>query len=270
MTDKKHQHGKCKLTGDTGKLVKSHIIPDAFMQRTTDAPFMAIDTVSRPKKMFTGWYDANLVSRVGEDLLEDLDTYAAKVLKGNGLTYSIRRDKKNITDIKGDFSPSTFLSLDKIDTNKFKLFSLSLMWRAATTSLPDFKSIKMSRIDTEDIRYRMLSGDAGPFWQFPSYLSVFCNGQELPKCAPVKSQRSSFVRFFLDGVILYVSSKRSTLKRKEFEPVLIGRKKNSILIPCVSSLDSWHANSSEEFAQQTFLDHGDIFKGFAKSSSNVR
>ncbi|MDP2116378.1 MAG: hypothetical protein Q8J71_03170, partial [Brevundimonas sp.] len=71
------------MTGFEGRLAKSHVIPDAFMRRLTEAPFKewAVDQ-PRPRTRFTGWYDTNLLSPAAEKLVAEYDNEAAKVFLG--------------------------------------------------------------------------------------------------------------------------------------------------------------------------------------------
>ena len=72
---KKDRYGVCALTGRSGKLVRSHLLPRARMEfGPANVPIIQIrgDT-ARPIRRWTSWYDPSLVTRAGEDILERHD-----------------------------------------------------------------------------------------------------------------------------------------------------------------------------------------------------
>lgn len=69
--------GRCKLTGERGRFVKSHIIPEALTEITwRSQPLTQQGRHGRFIKCWTSWYDAKLVTSKGEEFLQKYDDWA--------------------------------------------------------------------------------------------------------------------------------------------------------------------------------------------------
>jgi hypothetical protein len=67
-------YGVCKLTGKSGKFVKSHLLPKALTRPGVAGEyFISGGQGCRPKKRWTSWYDQELVIKKGEDILANYD-----------------------------------------------------------------------------------------------------------------------------------------------------------------------------------------------------
>jgi hypothetical protein len=82
--------GTCLLTGERGKYVKCHIIPRALMRpHAQNEPMIYwYGEARRPVLRWNSWYDAHLVTRAGEDILEQYDTWAINELRKHHLIWS--------------------------------------------------------------------------------------------------------------------------------------------------------------------------------------
>jgi hypothetical protein len=70
-------NGVCKLTGNSGKFVRSHLIPKALTRPSVAGGyFISAGPGIRPKKSWSSWYDEELVIRKGERILADYDDWA--------------------------------------------------------------------------------------------------------------------------------------------------------------------------------------------------
>jgi hypothetical protein len=92
--------GVCKLTGDSGQFVRSHLIPDA-LTRLSKTGNKYIETgvglpVTRPS---SSWYDERLVTRRGEDVLEDIDTQGIEILRRHSLVWSGWKGTPQFNDV---------------------------------------------------------------------------------------------------------------------------------------------------------------------------
>src|SRR5258705_11676623 len=81
--------GICKLTGEKGKLIKSHIIP-AALTTTTDGTSALIQAGRgrRPIKRWSSPYDRQSVTHAGEWIFEQYDDWAIKELRRHKLVWS--------------------------------------------------------------------------------------------------------------------------------------------------------------------------------------
>jgi hypothetical protein len=75
-------NGTCRLTGTKGKFVKSHLIPKALTRpEEPGLPLIQGGSGKRARKRWDSWYDSELVTREGEDILSALDDWAIRYLR---------------------------------------------------------------------------------------------------------------------------------------------------------------------------------------------
>jgi len=263
--------GRCLLTGEVGPFAKSHIIPDAFMRRASTAPFKEWDgTAMRPKRAYTGWYDTGILGHRGEAIIANYDDAAAKCFIERGLTYRTRRDPLDLNVLTDNLVPGMVYEFKNVDSGALHLFALSLLWRAAVSKLAAFELVTLRPRWQEEIARRLLTGDPGPPEEFPAYFAVFCGAEELPKMAPFRLARHPyFYRFFLDGVVCYVSPRKRPKAGPSFEPMYVGRDPQMVSLVCVPSATSEHARRSRAQTEELFNQHGDIFRGGRRAGNFV-
>jgi hypothetical protein len=91
MNAKKRQPkpaGLCKLTGHTGPFVKSHIIPQALTRPAQrNLPFWQLHPDKPPVRLWSSWYDSELVTQTGEDILTAYDTWGVDALRREKLVW---------------------------------------------------------------------------------------------------------------------------------------------------------------------------------------
>jgi hypothetical protein len=266
----KKPSGTCRLVGTVGVFAKAHIIPDAFLQRATDAPFLECGVNSPPRKRFTGWYDQGILGLEGERLIADYDNEAAKCFIENGFTYRARRDPHDLNKLGANFVADQVYEIDDVNTTKLRLFGLSLLWRAAVTSIDAFELVKVSHSHLLDIRARLAARDPGPFTEYPIYFAVFCDAEELMKVAPYRPKNYPFYRFFLDGVVCYVCPRRRIADADQRGLLFAGSETNRLRVPCLLSIGSNHSIQTSRAAQEIHRQRGDIFAGFKSPASRRR
>jgi hypothetical protein len=153
--------GVCKLCLQEKLLLKkSHIIPD-FMYRDgkiyhDDHTIHLIDfgkslegKVVSSGIQRSGEYEGNILCRECDGgIIKDYEEYAKKVLFGGNLNkvpiYSRSQNEVLIRNI---------------DYAKFKLFFLSILWRAGISRRPFFKEITIESEKEEELREMILSGN---------------------------------------------------------------------------------------------------------------
>lgn len=126
----------CKLTGNIGKPIKSHIIPASFFEvhnQKYPPLIMGNKSGSFPKISRQGVYDQEIVIQEGEDILKRLDQYGYETLVKN----------------KKDFEPivlnSEVLGFKLVDYDyaRLKLFVLSILWRASVSKKAEFSKVSL-------------------------------------------------------------------------------------------------------------------------------
>lgn len=142
----------CKLTGTIDKGVKAHIIPRAFYEiPAQDKDLHNYKLISNvkgvsPKKMPIGIYDRTIVTVEGETLFNHLDNYATTLLI----------DKRNDFLVSNLDNDKFGLQLVEYDYSKLKLFALSVLWRAHSSSQKPFEKVNLGNHE-KIIRQMILS-----------------------------------------------------------------------------------------------------------------
>jgi hypothetical protein len=131
----------CKLCGANANLVDAHIIPVSFFRAINrgGGPLQLVsnDPTKFPKRAPIGVYDQNLVCNSCEERFGPWDSYAADLLIN-------RRDGVFIPFVSADGKiPPATMAVD-IDFPKMRLFVLSLLWRAASSTHPYFARIQVA------------------------------------------------------------------------------------------------------------------------------
>ncbi len=195
---------QCKLCLQDKRLCnKSHIIPDFMHQEL-------FDEKHRMVKFTTLMPGSDSVAQSGEHesdiLCEDcdnrvigsLENYASKVLYGGQI--SVKQVNYKLPD------GLEFSQVDGLDYKKFKLFLLSLLWRASISGKDFFRNVSLGPYE-EKIRQMIINDDAGPEEKFPCILLTYRN-TKLPEkiiMAPKKIRLNNKIGYtFLIAGILYI------------------------------------------------------------------
>lgn len=209
---------RCKLTHKGGKFVKAHLIPQAFTKPETPGdPLMQFGQGHKPKRRWSSWYDPTLVNAEGELILRDLDTWAISFLRKAKLVWSgwgpvVSLNDQTIT------VPHLGWGIRRVqvpDKDRLRLFMLSILWRAAATSLPEFHEIRMPPADLETLRLALLNQIPPPIDFYPasltqlSTLGVQQNLTPIAQSKPIPSLDDEparivpIFRFYFDGLIIH-------------------------------------------------------------------
>jgi hypothetical protein len=201
-------YGVCKLTGRSGKFIKSHLLPRALSKPGVAGEyFVSGGQGSRPKKSWTSWYDEQLVIRKGEDILADYDNWAVAEIRRLELVWSGWGTKTCLPLETPEWfttQPEGFglRQVECTNPDKLRLFFLSLLWRAAATTLPEFGDINLEPEELELLRTMVLNQDPRPLYFFPIILVQIIT-KELPHNIGPFATDFSF-RFYFDGLIIHM------------------------------------------------------------------
>lgn len=139
----------CALCLQDVDLLRSHIIPEFLYETLYDDKHRLQVLSINPDQ--SNWREQKglrerLLCNACEQRLSVWERYASLVLKGGvPLTY---RSEGNIVHIAG------------LDYAQFKLFQLSVLWRAGVSSLPFFEKVQLGK-HAETLRRLLLAGDPG-------------------------------------------------------------------------------------------------------------
>lgn len=225
----------CKLTGQRGKFVESHLIPKALTKPTeSGSAFVQAEIGRRPVRRWSSWYDKQLVIQSGEDILSSSDSWAIPELRKHKLVWSgwgPAQVPPNIQMLAGIWAATPMNSnwgyrvIRGIDPRQLRLFFLSLLWRAAATDRSEFSQVAMPRDDLERLRLMLINGNPDPLSFYPtelcqfSTMGVFHNRAPITMSKTIKSQVGeekfgvAMFRFYLDGLMAHVHRKASNIDR---------------------------------------------------------
>ena len=243
-------YGVCKLTGNSGLFVDAHLIPKALTRPSIPGrPFISGGQGDPPKRSWSSWYDGKLVIRKGEVILAEYDSWAIRELRRLELVWSGWGHKTSLP-VETWFGPKQegigVRPVECADPAKLRLFFLSLLWRAAATTRPEFREVDLKPAELELLRTmvrdrnprpldfypisllqivtRGYGHNLGPFRkEFLSDVGALYNGPDDSLPPPTKMFGFSTYRFYFDGLIVHVHRDLGEqIALTEFERFLVG------------------------------------------------
>jgi hypothetical protein len=160
-------HGNCRLCGEPKPLIKkSHIIPDFMYDGMFDdhhqlhkfepvSYFAGKSNMSRPS---SGEYEGGLLcadcdnKRIGHHL----EDYAAQFLYSTEALPDIIRPR--VTNYRDERDGFGYTIIENADYTRFKLFLLSILWRASISNRKFFDQINLGELE-DVIRHMILNND---------------------------------------------------------------------------------------------------------------
>ncbi|QDO84494.1 hypothetical protein FM037_16390 [Shewanella psychropiezotolerans] len=228
--------GICKLTNKSGKYVKSHIIPKALTRPSKPGnKFVQPDSRSSKKryiKRADSWYDKTIVIREGEDYLSDLDDHAIEELRSLGLLWSSPKLRKRASPSIHELTVVEFRNPAKI-----RKYFLSLLWRAAVSSLPEFYDIELQPSKLERLRKIIVGEEEDDLSFFPVALVQLSSKGPAHNFIPLKQKigpdEKEIYRFYMDGLIahLYISDPKLAVVMNPIpydHPVFLGHEQTVV------------------------------------------
>lgn len=225
---------KCRLCDREEKLIKAHIIPDFLYSGMFNEHHRVIYTsfpeLSSKSTRPTGIYDKNILcKKCDNEVLGNFETYAKKVLEtGHGLNIKQSRVGEE----------SVALTVENIDYKKFKLFLLSILFKASITTQDFFGNIKLESSIENRLKEMLIGSDPGAETEFPVVLLALrlkykdiTNGMMGPIPVNMGSHDAGFV-FLING-LFYWYLINGTVDNKIFEKAPI-KLTNSMLVPIMT------------------------------------
>lgn len=176
------------------------------------------------KRAMDTWYDTALVTRAGEDILASYDDWAVQFLRQTKLVWS----GWDTTTLTPEMIPLPEQPLHGIrqvsvsDPAKFRLFFLSLLWRAAASKLEGFEAIALEDSLFQKLGQMVQTGDTGPDWFCPITLVQHSTRGEVHCLSPILMDKNyggidgapdhivPCYRFYFDGLVAHIHA--------QFEP----------------------------------------------------
>jgi hypothetical protein len=252
--------GQCKLTGVHGRYVDSHIIPKALTETVWKGqPLTQKGAGGRHIKRWTSWYDSRLVAVEGEAILAGYDDWAIKFFHEKKLIWSSWGSMGQLELPDHSWLPDQKIGIRKlegVDCTRLRLFFLSLLWRAAETSLFEFSLVSIPANELDQLREMVLHGRVEPYHFYPVTLTQLSTrgfphnlsaGRQI-KREPipdrvegelvVKSWREiDFYHFYFDGLIAHMHINDHAEHVAKMGSIFVGQG-NELLVTTVSGENS--------------------------------
>lgn len=207
------KEGFCKLCQLSKPLLKkSHIIPDFLYKEFYNdnhklkrySLYDVLEGRGKLKLASTGIYQGGILCKqCDNDIIGGYETYAAKVAYGGNNFGSLP------TPTARKFRSSdgvTFTQLKDVDYRNFKLFLLSILWRASISTNKFFDEVNLGPHE-EVLRKMILEGNPGEKSDYPIMMVYYREDKSVPNMIiqPVMKKAEGFRTYsFPIGGISYV------------------------------------------------------------------
>jgi hypothetical protein len=227
--------GICKLTGRHGRFVRSHLLPKALTRPSVPGSrFIEGGHSLPPRNKWDSWYDDELVTRDGEDILARYDSWAIQELSRLELLWKSRGPATALAESVVTKSGLPSFGLREVNCenpSRLRLFFLSLLWRAAATKRIEFRDIHLDEDNLDRLRRMVRDGDPSPLEFYPTTLLQIASRGPTHNFVPIAidstidigdgiKHRDHVFRFYFDGLIARMH--RSVESVKGFERFLVG------------------------------------------------
>lgn len=139
----------CELCLQESKLCDSHIIPEFAFRPTYDETGRAVEIRGeRAKKLQKGYREKLLCPRCEDKLNEGWEKYFKEVW--------FDRPALPVHPTEG------FFTIEGLAYRRFKLFHLSVLWRASVAQGDPFRKVKLPAEDEEQLRRMLEADNPGP------------------------------------------------------------------------------------------------------------
>lgn len=256
--------GTCKLTGEVGPLVKAHILPKALTYPAEKGmPFAQGGRDSPPIKRWDSWYDSSIVTRAGEDILEEFDTWAVKELRQHQLVWSSwNGDALETSDFVAipDTNGWGVRKIKGLDGKRLRHFFLSLLWRAGVSQMPEFREVDLRSSDLRRLRRMLLERDPSPLHLFPMSLLQLSSKGAIHNQSPLAQRKPKnplnpngpaipIYRVYLDGLIAHIHRESSPKEVEELGDLLLGNGEDMV-VSTVPFEESWQKENLSELMRE--------------------
>ncbi len=131
------------------------------------------------KKPSDGEYEGGLLCKECDNILlgHYYEDYASKAMYGGQLLKDECPIFQNCINQNG----IQFIKCDNLNYHKFKLFLLSVLWRANISTRPFFSEINLDKSDDKKIRQMILTKNGGRVDEFPIFISSYVSNHKIPK-----------------------------------------------------------------------------------------
>lgn len=167
-------------------------------------PYDASRGIDRVKRPSSGEYEGGILCKECDGgILGNLETYASKAIYGGELPADECPQCESFIQPDG----LRFSICKNIDYKKFKIFLLSVLWRASISSRPMFSSINLGPHE-EEIRKMILENNPLSYSDYPIFFMTYLKDKDAPldligQPQPRRTKEGLRVHLFVIGGIIY-------------------------------------------------------------------
>lgn len=267
--------GVCALTGNHGVYVKAHIIPLAVTrleQVGLRVRQTGLDII--PGWRSTSWYDDQLVTQLGENILQSIDNEGINELKRNKLIW-------NGWDSKWNQLPNKYISqrinenlavrkLSNLNVNSLRLLYLSILWRSISSNRKEMSYVKdLCPLKKELLRNIIINMDASDYFKFPMVFNQISTRGTLHNRTPIYEERNfndiliGCYRIYFNGLICSIYDTTDQNLSQKFNKLVLGQFPETLVI-----LNTW--KSSREYEEmKSMIQDGLLKESVIKSAKEL-
>jgi hypothetical protein len=208
----------CRLCARQAKLIKAHIIPEAFFRainRTSGTPLLVSNKAHEPfpKRAPIGVYDTQLLCADCEGLFGPLDDYGARVFLTQ--TGHFFRDHLDICGRLAVVSRT-------VDQDLLLRFLVSVLWRASASTISYYERVRLGSAFDALATKAILAWDQPVPPVFSAVLSIWTAGQVGPNETGTMNPFAerwwgiNAYRFYFSGFVAYIKSTSGLSCRRLF------------------------------------------------------
>lgn len=227
---------RCALTGKPGKFVKCHILPQAFTKPAIKGEPLHQSTRGKgERRRWSSWYDKNLVTREGEDILSAIDDKAIKQLRKHQLVWSswagFRPHMETFAPVMPDHG---YRKISVVESEALIRFALSIAWRASASSLPDMEHATLEPEIQDRLKDYVLGAKIEGASAFPVSLIQLSTCGETHNHSPYVDEKKfvdpdnddheplKIMRLYMDGLISHVHLSPIPIEHIDGNPLYLG------------------------------------------------
>jgi len=193
----------CRFCNIERPLIKAHIVPEGFFRVLRDGSGVPeLHTNKRgayPKRAPVGVYDKSILCRNCDNVFSPWDNHAQHVLL------------HNFSDTMAFYSGPTKVGwkIDRFDYRRFKLFFISLLWRASVSTHQFYQRVSVGPFQDE-LRQMIANEDPGTAETFAVALAKFDAPGFTAMLDPhlERYEGINYCRFYLAGFVVYIKVDR--------------------------------------------------------------
>ena len=227
----------CKLKKELIK--KSHIIPDfvyrnsgMFDEKHRLKSFTKEEILNgkKPKSEQTGVYDGGILcANCDNVVIGKYEKYASDIIYGKNLSAT---NKINCTDYNDE--DVLYSICENIDYTNYRLFLLSILFRASISKDSFFENVQISDTNLEYLRKMIFTGNAGNFNDFPFTATSLAQLEKVSEdliVNPSKIEVDDLTKYnFIFGGMLYTFFEGINLDTQKFDSLLMKPEDNELTI----------------------------------------